>query len=140
MSWNNFVNYYARQKAMGIRFGVFYIRQNEKRDLKYYNEAEKNLWLIQQKKLFNQQCLWRAEKITLPEVEITADFQYWEEHIKVCSFLEPITEDEFNIFVDYFNDPNYDPYDEYSLTFLSWQSNPHRRFPNHQSLSKWMFL
>ena len=121
MSWNGFVTYYAQQKALSLRFGDFHIKQNEKRDLKYYNEAEKNLWLIQQKKLFNLQCSWRAEKITLPGVEIIADFKYWEDHIKTCTFIEPITEDEFNTFMDYFNDPNYNPDTDYSFSFLSWQ-------------------
>ena len=54
--------------------------------------AEKGLWEIQQKKLFIKQCLWRAEKIELPDIKISYDFQYWEQNIKNCPFLEPVTE------------------------------------------------
>ena len=120
-SWTGFVKQYAFKKALCLRFGDSYVKKLEKRELKYYNEAEKSLWYIQQKKLFNLQCEWRAEKITLPNVELTVDFLYWGKHIKTCPFLEPITEEEFQWFVDYFTDPHYDTEYEDFIMYTAWQ-------------------
>jgi hypothetical protein len=63
--------------------------------------AEKGLWEIQQKKLFIKQCLWRAEKLELPEIKVSHDFVYWEHNIKNCPFLEPVTEDEVDLYIGY---------------------------------------
>jgi len=63
--------------------------------------AEKGLWEIQQKKLFIKQCLWRAEKLELPEIKVSHDFVYWEHNIKNCPFLEPVTEDEVELYIGY---------------------------------------
>ena len=63
--------------------------------------AEKGLWEIQQKKMFIMQCLWRAEKIEIPEIKVCHEFQYWEHNIKNCHFLEPITEEEVELYIGY---------------------------------------
>lgn len=61
-------------------------------DTSFKELADERLWDIQQKKLFDVQCLWRAEKIKLREVESIWDFSYWEREIKLCPFIDPITE------------------------------------------------
>jgi hypothetical protein len=63
--------------------------------------AEEGLWEIQQKKLFIKQCLWRAEKLELPEVKTCYDFRYWEHNIQNCPFLEPITEEEVDLYIGF---------------------------------------
>lgn len=120
-SWKGFVQHYAFQKALCLRYGDSYIKKLERRELKYYNEAENNLWYIQQKKLFNLQCLWRAEKATIPEIQITNDFNYWSHKIKSCPFLEPITEEEFQMFVDFFTGPNFDIEINSYTDWIDWQ-------------------
>jgi len=120
-SWDGFVHHYARQMASCLRFGEFYVNKLEKRELKYYNAAEANLWHIQQKKLFNLQCQWRAEKITIPEIEITTDFDYWGHKIKSCPFLEPITEEEFNMYIDFFTSPTFDIEIDSYTDYINWQ-------------------
>ena len=52
---------------------------------------------ILQKKLFDMQCLWRAEKIIIPEINVSSDFRYWEANIFNCPFIEPVTENEIEI-------------------------------------------
>lgn len=97
-----FIKAYARRKITWINWGRFYYEHNEDHQLRFYNLAENCLWQIQQKKLFNLQCQWRAEKIKLPGVSTTMDFRYWEYNIKHCGFLPPITQWEFELYMDYF--------------------------------------
>jgi hypothetical protein len=97
-----FVKAYARRKVNWVNWGKYYYEHNEDHQLRFYNMAQTCLWQIQQKKLFNLQCQWRAEKIKIPGVTCTMDFHYWEYNIKQCSFLPPITQWEFDMYMEYF--------------------------------------
>jgi hypothetical protein len=80
-------------------------------------EAQDCLGNIQQKKLFDKQCLWRAEMFTHPAIETTADFNYWERNILNCPFIDPITEDDIELYIEFLKE-----YLGENLTFLgSWQ-------------------
>jgi hypothetical protein len=76
-------------------------RLETRRVLDPKERAEEGLWEIQQKKLFIKQCLWRAEKLEIPEIKVCSDFRYWEHNIQNCPFLEPITEDEVELYIGY---------------------------------------
>jgi hypothetical protein len=67
----------------------------------WLNEANEHLENILQKKLFDLQCLWRAEKIQLPTVEICFDFEMWSREIMNCPFLEPISQDDINLYTQF---------------------------------------
>jgi hypothetical protein len=97
-----FIKAYARRKVTWINWGKFYYDHNEDHQLRFYNQAQSCLWQIQQKKLFNLQCQWRAEKIKLPGVVSTVDFRYWEYNIKQCNFVPSITQWEFDLYVEFF--------------------------------------
>jgi hypothetical protein len=106
----------ANFKAEYIQDGAWYFKHKRELESAYYKKAEGMLWHIQQKKLFDLQCLWRAEKIQLPGVETTHDFSYWSVDIKRCPFLEPITESEADLLRQYvlslsFEKPLLDLYD-----------------------------
>jgi hypothetical protein len=100
-----FVKAYARRKVTWINWGRFYYEHNEDNQLRFYNMAQACLWQIQQKKLFNLQCQWRAEKIKIPGITTTLDFRYWEYNIKQCNFVPPITQWEFDLYMEYFESP-----------------------------------
>jgi hypothetical protein len=106
-----FIKSYARRKVTWINWGKFYYEHNEDHQLRFYNQAQSCLWQIQQKKLFNLQCQWRAEKIKLPGVIATVDFRYWEYNIKQANFVPPITQWEFDLYMEYFqgNEAEVDP-------------------------------
>lgn len=89
---------YARIKTIWTRYASTYSDLLLEQSCKYVDMASMKLWDIQKKKLFNLQCLWRAEEIQLP-VEICYDFEYWHEHIETCHFLPPITEDEVDLYI-----------------------------------------
>ena len=82
------------------------------------NDADKCLGNILQKKLFNKQCEWRANQFKHPAVQTIADFRYWEENILNCPFLEPITQQEVDLYIEFLNS-----YTGENLGFLcGWQA------------------
>ncbi len=119
ISWGSFPKHYASRKAQWKRIGDFYLKRDQDRKLRYYNKAFKCLWEIQQKKLFNKQCLWRAEKIEIPEISICEEFQFWERHIKSCPFLEPVSEEEFHLYKGYLLSEDYET--DRMWSWHSWQ-------------------
>ncbi len=79
--------------------------------------AQTCLGNIQQKKLFDKQCEWRAETFHHPSIETTFDFKYWEKNILNCQFIEPITEEDVVLYIEFLQQ-----YLGEDLTFLSgWQ-------------------
>ncbi|MFA6597342.1 MAG: hypothetical protein WCS69_06435 [Ignavibacteriaceae bacterium] len=96
-----FIGSYKHMKAGWVTHGERYLKYEQDRILKFNEIAEHKLWEIQHVKLFNLQCLWRAEQITIPEIKISCDFEYWDNLIENCPFLPPISEDEFNLYREY---------------------------------------
>lgn len=105
-SVKQFIKDYAREKGSWLRFGEMYIRKELNSANDFRERAWQGLWEIQQKKLFNLQCLWRAEKIVLPDVESIYDFMYWQDVIKTCPFLDPISEEEVDLYKLYLKSNN----------------------------------
>lgn len=118
-SIKSFIKYYSERKAHVVRSGASFKEKEEKKILKYINLANELLWEIQQKKLFNLQCEWRAGQIELPGIETTAEFLYWEKYIRVCSFLPPISEDEYDLYAEYILSDDFDIDNE---TSTEWQN------------------
>lgn len=120
-SIDSFIDSYAFKKASYLTYGQWYIEREHEEVLKYRLIAEERLWEIQQKKLFNLQCMWRAEMIRLPEIESTYDFEYWEHTIESCSFISPITEEEFRLYREYVLSGHYDGWEWH---MGNWQNYP----------------
>lgn len=66
-------------------------------DNHFFNIAENAIYCIQQKKLFDAQCKWRAGLIEIPGITISYEFAYWGENIKRCKFISPINASEIKI-------------------------------------------
>ncbi len=116
-STETFIKEYARKKALYLTKGEAYTRIAEDKNLRYKTAAHKCLAEIQQKKLFNLQCRWRAEEIMLPGIVICNDFYYWEAIIHACPFLPPVSRDEMELYKKYLE--NEDVPDHYRSD--SWQ-------------------
>lgn len=109
---------YANQRAYGASFGQWLDEQN----FQYLEKATELLWQIQQKKLFDLQCRWRAGQVSLPGVEVVEDFDYWNDRLHRCPFVPPITAEEFALYqayaatTDFEEDESCDQdYDRYKL-------------------------
>lgn len=97
----HFARSYAQRKLLWVTYGDFYARHLSGQLSYFENLAAERLWDIQHKKLFDLQCRWRAEQITLPGVEATYDFWPLKYQIENCPLLPPITETELDFYLQF---------------------------------------
>jgi hypothetical protein len=102
----DFINDYAQDKALWLEYGPFYSERNLEKDLRWTESAWEGLALIQQKKLFDAQCLWRAEKLNIPNLKVCFEFTQWEKNVMNCPFISPITEDDIQLYASFLNSLN----------------------------------
>ncbi len=115
----NFLDHYINVKYLFHKHGDTYQKINESRREQWINEAHKQLEAILQKKLFDMQCLWRAEQISIAAIKICYDFEMWEKDVFNCPFLDLITEEEVEMYRDFLVQDNLEVTD---LEFDRWQS------------------
>lgn len=113
-----FIESYAGKKQFYLKHGPRYKKNIDKINARFLKEAKEKIREIQQKKLFNMQCLWRANQIDLSQINETADFRYWEKNINNCNFIEPITQQEIDLYCKYLQNPNVQLYQNF---LFSWQ-------------------
>lgn len=136
-SGEGFLKDYVFKKWLWHRHVDYYTGYTEKEQLIWINAAFEHLEMILQKKLFDAQCLWRAEKVTYPGVEICEDFIFWEHDIFNCLFIEPVNEHDIELYSIYLQQNNVDEafnrwgnwqdYDEIKEAYNT--SNANRNFP-----------
>ena len=107
-SVKHFIEHYARHKAMLLTYGNLYVKGYQKRISQYAEMAEEKLWEIQQRKLFDLQCRWRANQVKVPEINTTADFIFYEKNIRQCTFLTPISQEEFDRYLNFVKSSSYE--------------------------------
>ncbi|WP_310391787.1 hypothetical protein [Hymenobacter sp.] len=100
---------YANAKAGAYLKGPLLLKQAGARFVEIREAAAHDLWEIQQKKLFDLQCRWRAEHLTLPGVRHTQEFRQWEKYIEYCPWLPPLTADEVALYEAYLRSDAYVP-------------------------------
>jgi len=120
---------YAAIKANVFLYGENYLKCEEDYATRYYKAAQKRFRDIQQKKLFDLQCRWRAEEIKIPEIGTTGDFRLWEEDVLICPFLTPVAQHEFDLYIDFISETSdyekiadVDTWQDYD-DFKAWQKD-----------------
>lgn len=106
-SVHDFIIEYASKKAWYLVNGNRILARRDNEQLRYRELAEKCLWEIQQKKLFNLQAEWRAGLKEIDGIQVTRDFLCWEKAITRCPFLEPVTKGELELYMDYIESGSY---------------------------------
>ena len=114
-----FIKAYAEEKAKLMTDGKDLSMRDAYLLLYDEEEAHKHLWEIQQRKLLELQCRWRAGFIDLPEITQAYDFEYWGVFIERCPFLPPITPDEYERYIQYLQS---DEYERQEIFFIRWQN------------------
>ncbi len=115
----SFKEYFAELKAQYDLGAEVTFKDKEYVELYFINEAKELIWCIQQKKLFDAQCRWRAGNIEIPEVLITEDFEYWSDNIKNCTFIDPISEEDVRLLQQYLSSANFE---EELIGVFDWQN------------------
>jgi len=110
---------FAESQISMISSYEYYLTQAQSsKELQYREETETIFKHIKQKKLFNMQLLWRAGKLTLPNIRTTWHFNYWGEHINDCPFLDEITPQEVEAMKQFLLSESSENHNEYST---NWQ-------------------
>ncbi|MFM1745000.1 MAG: hypothetical protein RLZZ630_937 [Bacteroidota bacterium] len=100
-SVEGFIRHYSKRKALYMVRGEEFLRVEDSQSFRYKLIAEQGLWSIQQKKLFNLQCQWRAEQIQLKGIEHSTQFMLLSTHIQHCTLISPVTKDEVEMYRNY---------------------------------------
>lgn len=100
----NFLENYYEKRKMWLTYG-----KNRAKDRQYWltidqHQAERALFFIQQKKLWDLQIQWRAGSAVVPEARHCEDWEMLELRIRNLDFLPPITASEVEILKDWLLD------------------------------------
>ena len=131
-SVEGFIRNYSRKKAIYITKGPVYINIKEQQDLRYKLMAEESLWAIQQKKLFNLQCQWRAEQLKLNGIEHSAQFQILSANIQHCPYITQVSRNELDLYIKYLKSGNvgdlfwFDSWQDYESFRIDYQHQQSR--------------
>ena len=107
-SVENFIDHLLRNKNMWMQYGHTYTDRMETDGVQWVYSAFSHLQTIQQKKLFDVQCLWRAEKLAIKEIELCCDFKVWEQDILNCPFIDPVSQEDIELYIAYLQQENKD--------------------------------
>ncbi len=114
---DGFYEFLAQEKVRYMRNGATYYKDKQRAETEWVSEAMLGLKEIQQKKLFDLHCFWDAEKITLPGIETHIDFFEHENNPLGCTLIEPISQIEFDWYLEYVNSDDYQFTDEFDDSF-----------------------
>ena len=106
-SVERFINYYVTFKMQWYEYKEVYKKVNENEANQWIGGALKALEEIKQKKLFNLQCLWRAEKMKSEAIKICYDFDNWERQILWCPVVD-IEQSDIDFFIHFLNESSLD--------------------------------
>jgi hypothetical protein len=97
-SAETFITSYLKAKKDWHQYGPAYLEESEQKSIRWIAAASEHLPVILQKKLFDAQCLWRAEQLDIAEITVCSEFNQWEDNILNCPFIEPITEGDIALY------------------------------------------
>ena len=100
-SVEKFIIYYSEMKAMWYSHADDRHRHRNNRANHYFTVAADLFKDIFLKKLFNVQCRWVAGEMDLPGIELSSDFFPFMIAPASCTFVEPITAQEFECYMQF---------------------------------------
>lgn len=100
-SIEGFIKYYAQQKAYWYASADGFYNMRMSKESKWRHAAVELFKEIFLKKLFNIKCRWVAGEMDLPGIAHSHSFDRYEIDPCNCSFVEPITAEEFNCYMQF---------------------------------------
>jgi hypothetical protein len=119
-SVERFLDHYYNSRCQWLDHGPYYLEKYEEQDIRWISLASRYLPVILQKKLFDVQCLWRAEQLEISEVELCCEFLEWEDDILNCPFVEPVTIDDVGLFQEFLLQRLEDDDENFNLRWQDW--------------------
>ena len=116
-----FVRDYVSRRHLWTQYGDFYERHLAGQLTQFEQEAHVRLWDIQQKKLFDLQCEWRAELVAVPGVNTSADFDTLGGRIENCTVIPPIAPAELEMYLDWVRQADFEEELQDHWSGRSWQ-------------------
>lgn len=104
----------AECKVKAAIYGPELVEKYDLQRVQHVEFASKVLEFLLQKKLFNMQLLWRANRLQIPEIKISYDFESYGDHITNCPFLGEITDKEVEVLRQFMRSFNFEM-DEYGM-------------------------
>ena len=114
---DHIIKFYEKAKSEKEHLAAFYRRKRTSASEAAKTEAILCLKSILHKKLFNAQCLWRAYQLELPLLN-TMSVPKYAQNIFEATFLDPITQEEIEVFLDYYLSEEAEPFDEFNAQEL----------------------
>lgn len=138
-SVKSFIDGYINKKYQVHSHADMFSRMAEEKRSQWINKAHEHLGYILQKKLFDLQCLWRAEQVQLEDVSISWDFYMWKDNIMNCPFLEFITKEDIEQYQAFlqqdeeyyeFNDIDCQDYDQIKAEYTGQEEEDYCIMPD----------
>ena len=96
-----FIDRFLWKKSLWANYAPRYLKEMQEEGREWVESASEHLEYIQQKRLFDLQCLWRAEKIKLDGIELCVDFAILKSDILNCQNIDPISKEDIDIYVNF---------------------------------------
>jgi hypothetical protein len=100
----SFIESYARQKVMWLRYSGSFEGYAAKRLQEKRKELVDILANVMEKKVFNLKCRWVAGEMDIEGVEVSADFEGWRTMPTVLEAAGAVTAEEFYCYLDHFKE------------------------------------
>ncbi len=133
----NFLAEYHLGRQNWLAFGKSQVELEQYKLTQAMTEADEVIYSIQQKKLFDLQCLWRAEKEDIEGVRFSGDFARLEMEIATLDIITPISEEDIQVVKDYLldypwskNKQVYNGWQDYGLFIDEHEESKQFGFPN----------
>ena len=110
-SQETFMQQYAQSKSLFMEYADMHASIRENREEGGINDAQKRLMDIQLKKLFDIMLQWDARLIDIQDIKCSWDFFKWTHNFSQCPFLTPVTQQEFDLYMQYANTADFE-YDQ----------------------------
>jgi hypothetical protein len=110
---------FARYKTLSLALESYFRKKEEKLVHRYLDIAYRLLWEIQNFKLLQLESKWRNKQLNIEGFKYTYQFTHWHRHIEECPFLDPITQQEVDTYLQYLQQEDVDGSDLFSPEYMN---------------------
>jgi hypothetical protein len=106
------LNYAERKAYLAQSYTIYSEDIYRIKDMKHRSKAEKVFKFILHKKLFNEQCVWRAEQSHIEGILVSSDFIFYYFNIDSCPFLPEVERREVEVLKQFVADHSFENFSD----------------------------